>query len=1105
MECVGRLRPPQARNLLGVPGFNILDVDEDEEDFIAIRPKRSPLPRRKSSITDEDLEADVPLCGSRRVSFADAKGLNLVEVKEFDTWEVPKLPGQDAPGATGIDGEEYYLSPLTFSLMLSSEEVFAKVLQQKIELETIDFLPGTTILKGVIRVLNVSYSKAVFIRTTLDQWATHFDLLAEYIPGSSDGGTDCFSFRLTLVPWFREQGARVEFCLRYETPEGTFWANNNGKNYVLLCHRRIREDTDTQQKENLSVKSCLKNISQSLSTVENISSKQAPSQDTATSEKSSLKLDRRKASNKSDGKVGPSAEEKQKLLMEDRQNRTQRRRRKAERMDQVRNYFAQRNDTDDTDGHKAHPETKQEPREGKFVFEDFGTLGGAVLNGEQGFVTNKEVESSKRPSSGGDQKSTLHPPKDPATEKQIIRSCQDQESSRESFTFTTVVAPLYQQVFGRLDADIPSAADVEKQTKTRVDLSEKMPIVCKQTVDSREQDCIDAVQSSAQSEQTQSPRPALADMLEGLDGVCGSFDSDLLSSQTKTRDKDSDGLRGEAQEDDLTRDLSRASDGPLPAERACLHVAVNVADRNAKIETRADPKSLLRESGRSGDDADQQSSCDPAEVTQNNDSAKIKNKTSTFVTKEERLAAENDLESENRDQAVVKTNTNSLISRPETVLNNLNIIETESSSKDETQHSVVINIISEVAGSMENQENNDSIGMDAFRETLEEKDHNGMKDISKNDGTFCLAEMKMVKNWEMMVEEEESNILTNEKLIDLNAEDCRGMKTDKIEVFLEELIAAEIQAQNDEAAWEPNEECTDSEPVQVVITEHFVGEKIAEEKDLVFDEPVNQSEEEMKETEQNRESEGGLEWEGEEKLENINKEEKSSDCTPESLADYSGEIENMDANTKSREEVKDPDVIGDMEEEGLSENECPQSDDKKDGFHCAKDFRQSCPSEETSTLASERSRDLASQDSSSAESDSDDEVELYMYRLRVAGATAQAGKDKVKEAGFPPGKRPSASRARPPSPILPPICESVDEEQHVSRTQENPTPEDNCQKVTWWMSWSSISKSLFYVTLLVVFLAVANRYDFLACFGLYLMSVVWLWCQGEKQVSQSNK
>ncbi|XP_078805406.1 protein phosphatase 1 regulatory subunit 3A isoform X2 [Oryzias latipes] len=260
MECVGQLRPPQACNLLGVPDFNILDVDEDEGDFIAIRPKCSPLPRRKSSITDEDLEPDVPLCGSRRVSFADAKGLSLVEVKEFDTWEVSKLPGQDASGATAIDGEEYYLSPLTFSLTLSSEEVFAKVLEQKIELETIDFLPGTTILKGVIRVLNISYSKAVFIRTTLDQWATHFDLLAEYIPGSSDGVTDCFSFRLTVVPWFREQGARVEFCLRYETPEGTFWANNNARNYVLLCHRRIREDANTQQKENLNVKSCLKNI-----------------------------------------------------------------------------------------------------------------------------------------------------------------------------------------------------------------------------------------------------------------------------------------------------------------------------------------------------------------------------------------------------------------------------------------------------------------------------------------------------------------------------------------------------------------------------------------------------------------------------------------------------------------------------------------------------------------------------------------------------------------------------------------------------------------------------------------------------------------------------
>ncbi|XP_020559497.1 uncharacterized protein LOC105354194 isoform X1 [Oryzias latipes] len=1167
MECVGQLRPPQACNLLGVPDFNILDVDEDEGDFIAIRPKCSPLPRRKSSITDEDLEPDVPLCGSRRVSFADAKGLSLVEVKEFDTWEVSKLPGQDASGATAIDGEEYYLSPLTFSLTLSSEEVFAKVLEQKIELETIDFLPGTTILKGVIRVLNISYSKAVFIRTTLDQWATHFDLLAEYIPGSSDGVTDCFSFRLTVVPWFREQGARVEFCLRYETPEGTFWANNNARNYVLLCHRRIREDANTQQKENLNVKSCLKNIS--LSTVENVSSKQPPLQDMMTSENSSLKLERRKTSNKSDGQAGPSAEEKQKLLMEDRQNRTQRRHRTAERMDRVRNYFAQR-DADDTDRHETPLETKQASQEGnsvsegsEFVFEASEKLCEPVLNGEQGFAANKEVELSKLPSAGGERvedtpKSHVDPLNDPAhlTEKQILkesvteRSCQDQDNtiteSRESFTFTTVVAPLYQQVFGRLDADVPSAAGVGKQTKARMDPSERRQTECKQTVDGGKLDWEDAVQSPAQSEQRwtktrQSPQPHSADLVDGLDGVNGSLDTDLLSSQTKIRDKDSDGLQGEAQEDDLTHDRFKAIDGALPAERACLHVAVNAADRNAKIETRADPKSLQRESGRSGDDADQQSSCDLVEVTQNDDLAEIEKNKNKSSTKEDLVEEENDSNSENSDLVVIEISSNSLVSKPETDFKNVNTIETETFSplEDETKHSAVINILYEVAESMENKK---SINMDAFEETLEENEQNGMTDSSKQDGDFYLAEINVVKNWEMMVEEEENNTSTNDKdneLIGLNAEECRGIQTNKIDKVEEKRMAAEMKAQkeNNAAALERQrvkkqgatgvEKCNDSERVQVVIKEHFFGEKSAEEKDFKAM-AACQGEEETKEakTEQNCEFEGVLEWEGEEKLKNINNDKQNSNCTPESLAESCGEKEKVQADMcADNRNFKGPGLTRDEEEEVVSvpgsnkddredkrTDDCTQADyilHNKDGSQCVKEVIGRHLSEEMPTLSYERNSDLTSQNSSSAESDSDDEVELYMFRLRAVGTTAQAGKDKVKEAGFPASKRASASRARPPSPVLPPICESVDEEHHNSDTQENPyaagPSQDHCQNVLWCISWSNVSKSLLYVTLLVVFLAVANQYDFLACFGLYLISVVWLWCQGEKQAVQNNK
>ncbi|KAF7662432.1 hypothetical protein LDENG_00236210 [Lucifuga dentata] len=255
MEFVRQPRPSEACNLLGVPCHYSDIEDEEGEVVIGIRPKCSPLPRRKSSVSDEDSETESPPCGSRRVSFADSKGLSLVQVKEFDTWDIPKLPGYESTEGGGKDAEEYFLSPL-FSLPMSSEELFMKVQEQKVELETIELLPGTTILKGMIRVLNMSFSKTVYVRTTLDCWSSHFDLLAEYIPSSSDGVMDSFSFKLTLVPPFGEQGARVDFCLRYETPVGTFWANNNNKNYVLFC-LKTKKGLKT---ENVNKKSCLKTV-----------------------------------------------------------------------------------------------------------------------------------------------------------------------------------------------------------------------------------------------------------------------------------------------------------------------------------------------------------------------------------------------------------------------------------------------------------------------------------------------------------------------------------------------------------------------------------------------------------------------------------------------------------------------------------------------------------------------------------------------------------------------------------------------------------------------------------------------------------------------------
>ena len=213
--------------------------------------------------TDEDSEAEPPPVVRRKVSFADAFGLNLVSVKEFDTAEVTEAEvSWPEGGAVAHPSEEFYLSCL-FTVPSSSEELDQRLQTQMVELESIELLPGTTTLRGTIRVVNLCYSKNVFARMTLDRWSSHFDLPAEYVPGSSDRKTDRFTFSYTLVPPFDKEGTRVEFSLCYETSVGTFWVNNKEMNYVLFCHQKgqMKEhvaQTHEESSSSKSKRSCLK-------------------------------------------------------------------------------------------------------------------------------------------------------------------------------------------------------------------------------------------------------------------------------------------------------------------------------------------------------------------------------------------------------------------------------------------------------------------------------------------------------------------------------------------------------------------------------------------------------------------------------------------------------------------------------------------------------------------------------------------------------------------------------------------------------------------------------------------------------------------------------
>ncbi|KAF1475392.1 Protein phosphatase 1 regulatory subunit 3A, partial [Eudyptula minor novaehollandiae] len=223
-------------NLLEIPTVNDFS-SEDEDVKPDIKHRFSPLPRRRNSASSEEEEADAPTTIARKVSFADALGFDLVSVKEFDTWEIPNTGQNDDIEDEAFPQEEYFFSQL-FTLPASQEELLQKVREQKVLLESVVFLPGITCMNGIIRVLNVSFEKLVYVRMTLNNWLSYYDILAEFMPNSCGSETDQFCFKISLVPPYQKDGAKVEFCIRYETSVGTFWANNDDKNYTLICHKK---------------------------------------------------------------------------------------------------------------------------------------------------------------------------------------------------------------------------------------------------------------------------------------------------------------------------------------------------------------------------------------------------------------------------------------------------------------------------------------------------------------------------------------------------------------------------------------------------------------------------------------------------------------------------------------------------------------------------------------------------------------------------------------------------------------------------------------------------------------------------------------------------
>lgn len=242
--------------------------DEDEEDDIEdlrLIPRSSPVPRRRgSSIFDETAEymrIHQALSAGKRVSFADTTGGDLVDVLEFHAFDSDEEDGS----AKWQEEEAKYRKPArepSYSVRPefrapTGGALLQAVRARKVEVEHICPAHDDPLaFSGLVRVLNVSFHKAVYIRSTLDSWDTYFDHPADYVQGSNDGETDQFSFRLSFAPPYTTHGSRIEFVVRYETSDGDYWANNSSLNYVvtlLLSYKEepVQTSTDVPQRRSI--------------------------------------------------------------------------------------------------------------------------------------------------------------------------------------------------------------------------------------------------------------------------------------------------------------------------------------------------------------------------------------------------------------------------------------------------------------------------------------------------------------------------------------------------------------------------------------------------------------------------------------------------------------------------------------------------------------------------------------------------------------------------------------------------------------------------------------------------------------------------------------
>uniref|UniRef100_A0A4W5MFD0 Si:dkey-242g16.2 n=1 Tax=Hucho hucho TaxID=62062 RepID=A0A4W5MFD0_9TELE len=207
------------------------------EPYLHTRDYRSPraslhtAPHSSSSSSSSSPErSDTKSCVRRssaspkkkRVVFADTKGLSLTAVRLY-------IPDNSFSTLWRLS--------LAFPQPMADFKTFQARLQEVlVQLESCSVTERS--LSGTVRVCNVSFEKAVYVRVTFDSWRSYQDIPCSYLQQRYGGAeTDVFAFDVPL-PQNLDPSERLEFCVLFRPGSGASlrWDNNGGQNYsVSTC------------------------------------------------------------------------------------------------------------------------------------------------------------------------------------------------------------------------------------------------------------------------------------------------------------------------------------------------------------------------------------------------------------------------------------------------------------------------------------------------------------------------------------------------------------------------------------------------------------------------------------------------------------------------------------------------------------------------------------------------------------------------------------------------------------------------------------------------------------------------------------------------------